>query len=159
MGSMTKLTVGFAMVFGISFGAKAQSIVSFHDLHVECIGMQPDGSQTLRSTGTGKTRADAVKQAKKNAVWAVIFDGIYEGKSGCDMRPLLCEANAREKYEDYFNIFFADGGDYKEYVSTEDEKRHSREKSQNKYYKKYTVTVRVLRNELKSRLKQDNILK
>lgn len=49
----------------------------------------------------------------KNAVWTVIFDGIREGVAGCNMRPLVTEANARERYEDYFNTFFADGGDYK----------------------------------------------
>lgn len=156
---MVKLTMSLAVALCMSVSAQAQGVASFHDQPVECLGVELDGSQTLRSTGSGNTKSDAVEQAKKNAVWAVIFDGIRQGKAGCDMRPLLNEANAREKYEEYFNIFFADGGEYKKYVSMEDEKRRSKDKSKNKYYKNYTITVRVLRSELKARLKQDNVLK
>lgn len=159
MRTIVKLTMSLAVVFVMSVGVQAQSVVSFHDQPVECLGVELDGSQTLRSMGSGNTKSDAVEQAKKNAVWAVIFDGIRQGKAGCDMRPLLNEANAREKYEEYFNIFFADGGEYKKYVSMEDQKRRSKDKSKNKYYKNYTITVRVLRSELKARLKQDNVLK
>lgn len=140
-------------------GTYAQSVASFHEQPVECLGVELDGSQTLRSTGSGNTKSDAVEQAKKNAVWAVVFDGIRQGKSRCDMRPLLNEVNAKEKYEEYFNIFFADGGEYLKYVSMEDEKRRSKDKTKNKYYKNYTITVRVLRSELKARLRADNILK
>lgn len=126
---------------------------------VECLGVELDGSQTLRSKGKGKNKADAVEQAKKNAVWAVLFEGIHAGSAGCDMRPIVSEANAREKYEEYFNAFFRDNGGYKDYVSTEDEKRWSKEKSKNKYEVIYIITVRVLRPELKNRLRQDKILK
>lgn len=126
---------------------------------VECLGVELDGSQTLRSKGKGKNKTDAVEQAMKNAVWAVLFEGIHAGTPGCDVRPLVAEANAREKYEDYFNAFFRDGGAYQDYVSTEDEKRWSKDKTKNKYEVIYTITVRVLRPELKNRLRQDKILK
>lgn len=126
---------------------------------VECLGVELDGSQTLRSKGKGKNKADAVEQAKKNAVWAVLFEGIHAGAAGCDMRPIVAEANAREKYEEYFNAFFRDNGGYKDYVSTEDEKRWSKDKTKNKYEVTYTITVRVLRPELKNRLRQDKIIK
>jgi len=153
------LIISIVVAFSIAGVVKAQGVVSFHEQPVECLGVELDGSQTLRSMGSGNTRSDAIEQAKKNAVWAVIFDGIRQGKPGCDMRPLLNEANAKDKYAEYFNIFFADGGEYKKYVSMADQKRRSKDKSKNKYYKNYTITVRVLRSELKTRLKQDNILK
>lgn len=137
--------------------SKAQT-ASFQNGTVECLGVELDGSQTLRSFGKGRNKADAVEQAKKNAVWAVIFEGIRSGIAGCDMRPIVSEANARDKYEEYFNIFFMDNGEYKKYVSSEDEKRRSKDKSKNKYVKNYTVTVRVLRSELKARLRADGIL-
>lgn len=69
------------------------------------MGVELDGSQTLRVLGYGRNRSDAKEQAMKNAVWAVVFDGIREGVSGCNMRPLVTEVNARERYEDYFNVF------------------------------------------------------
>ena len=124
---------------------------------IKCIGVELDGSQTLRVLGYGRNRADAKEQAMKNAVWAVIFDGIRDG-SGCNMRPLVTEVNARERYEDYFNIFFADGGEYKKYVSLRDTKKRSATKAKDKVGYSYELTIRVLRSELKNRLKADNVI-
>ena len=54
---------------------------------IRCMGVELDGSQTLRVQGYGRNRADAKEQAMKNAVWAVIFDGIRDGAdAGCNMR-------------------------------------------------------------------------
>lgn len=132
---------------------------SFHKQGIECLGVEGDGSQTVRVTGTGRNKADAEEQAKKDAVYAVIFDGIRSGAGGCDMRPLINEVNARRKYEDYFDIFFLDKGEYSKYVSMEDARRGSKIKSKNKYFKSYRITVRVLRPELKARLIADRVIK
>ena len=94
----------------------------------------------------------------KNAVWAVIFDGIREGAEGCNMRPLVAEVNAKERYEDYFNLFFADNGEYKKYVSLRDTKKRSGGRSKDKLGYAYDLTIRVLRSELKARLKADNLI-
>lgn len=125
---------------------------------IRCMGVELDGSQTLRVQGYGRNRDDAKEQAMKNAVWAVIFDGIRDGVEGCNMRPLVTEVNAKERYEDYFNIFFADGGEYKKYVSLRDTRKRSSAKSKDKLGYAYDITLRVLRAELKSRLKADNVI-
>ena len=158
VNNMKKL-ISLLLQMILASSAMAQDVSSFHEQEIECLGVELDGSQTLRSFGSGRNKADAVEQAKKNAVMAVIFYGIRGGMSGCDTRPLLNEPNAREKYEEYFNIFFMDKGEYLKYVSMEDQKRRSKDKSKNKYVKNYKITVRVLRSELKARLKADNVLK
>lgn len=94
----------------------------------------------------------------KNAVWAVIFDGIRDGVEGCNLMPLVTEVNARERYEEYFNIFFMDNGEYKKYVSLQDTKRRSGGKSKDKLGYAYDLTVRVMRASLKARLKSDNVI-
>lgn len=94
----------------------------------------------------------------KNAVWAVIFDGIREGSGGCNVRPLVTEVNASERYEDYFNIFFADDGEYKKYVTLRDTKKRSGGKAKDKLGYSYDLTVTVLRPQLKARLKADNLI-
>lgn len=124
----------------------------------QCLGVELDGSQTLLAWGEGKNKADAEEQAKKNAVRDVIFKGIQAGKSDCTKLPLVNTPNARQKYEDYFNAFFADGGDYKNYISMSDQKRRSGDKEHYQYGEKRSVTVRVLRSELKKRLQNDGIL-
>lgn len=125
---------------------------------IRCLGVELDGSQTLRVLGYGRNRGDAKEQAMKNAVWAVIFDGIRDGSQGCNMRPLVTEVNAKERYEDYFNIFFADKGEYKKYVSLKDTKTGSGGKKKDKIGYNYDLTIRVLRSELKARLKADNVI-
>ena len=125
---------------------------------VRCMGVELDGSQTLRVLGYGRNRADAKEQAKKNAVWAVIFDGVKDGVEGCNTRPLITEVNAKERYEDYFNIFFTDNGAYKEYVSVRDTKLRSGGRSKDKLGYSYDITIRVLRPQLKARLKSDNLI-
>lgn len=138
--------------------ATAQTQGVYARTSVRCLGVELDGSQTLRVQGYGRNRADAKEQAMKNAVWAVIFDGIREGVEGCNMRPLVTEVNARERYEDYFNIFFADNGAYKEYVSLRDTKKRSAGKEKDKVGYSYDLTIRVLRAQLKARLKADNVI-
>lgn len=102
---MKKVILCMLMVFATSVSAMAQKQAIYDRSSIKCMGVELDGSQTLRVLGYGRNRSDAKEQAMKNAVWAVVFDGIREGVSGCNMRPLVTEVNARERYEDYFNVF------------------------------------------------------
>lgn len=102
---MKKVILCMLMVFTTSVTIMAQKQAIYDRSSIKCMGVELDGSQTLRVLGYGRNRSDAKEQAMKNAVWAVVFDGIREGVSGCNMRPLVTEVNARERYEDYFNVF------------------------------------------------------
>lgn len=128
----------------------------------ECMGIELDGSQTIKAWGNGRNRSDAVDQAKKNAIRDVIFFGINEGKSECNSKPLIFEVNAQDKYEDYFAKFFADGGEYKNFISLRDERifdKLSRDKKKARESVTHGMIVRVLRNELKAKLITDGIIK
>lgn len=158
-------TLLIALLIFFSTSVYSQSTTSaYADYEVECLGVELDGSQTLRAWGIGRNRKDAIDQAKKNAVRVVLFKGIQAGLSGCNTKPVVFEVNAEEKYEDYFNVFFMDGGEYSKYVSMKDEKRVSlfkkdKDKEKSKHFVKYGITVRVLRSELKKRMEEDYILK
>ena len=154
---MKKLFLTIVAVLSITY-ADAQTQPVYGRYSVRCMGVELDGSQTLRVQGYGRNRSDAKEQAMKNAVWAVIFDGIKDGVEGCNMRPLITEVNAKERYEDYFNIFFADNGAYLEYVTLRDTKRRSGGRSKDKLGYAYDLTIRVLRPQLKARLKADNVI-
>jgi len=136
----------------------AQVADALAQYETECLGVEGDGSQTLRAWGFGKNKKDALAQARKNAVYDVIFKGIRTGMAGCNTRPLVNEVNARERHEDYFDKFFVDGGEYMKYVSDADEKRSSKDKSKNKLGVRYGVTVRVLRSDLRAKLKADGLI-
>ncbi len=163
MNIFRKLGVLVTMMF-CSYSIFGQTTTSaYYEYEVECLGVELDGSQTLRVWGAGRNKNDAVEQAKKNAVRIVLFKGIHGGLSGCNTKPVVFEVNAEEKYEDYFNVFFMDGGEYLKYVSMKDEKRTNifkkdKEKEKSRHFVKCGITVRVLRSELKKRLANDNIL-
>jgi len=143
-----------------------QRIAGNYNFEISCLGTELDGTQTVESWGYGRNRYDAAAQAKKNAVYAVLFDGIRagraDGRAACELRPLLSEVNAREKYEAYFNKFFKDGGEYLKYVSLRDERidhKTYRAKKGATHGTKRSVIVRVLRPKLKQKLIDDGILK
>lgn len=139
--------------------AQKTSVYAYTNNTLECLGTDLDGSQTIRVSGIGRTRADSREQCRKNAVWAVIFNGVTGGIGNCNMRPLINEPNAEEKYEDYFNIFFTDNGEYLKYCSMQDNKKFSQKKAKAKTHANYTYTVRVFRSQLRQRLIEDGVLK
>jgi hypothetical protein len=144
----------------VTYGQK--STAGNYTYKTECLGVEMDGSQTLKAWGNGRNRLDAVAQAKKNAVRDVIFNGINEGRQDCERRPLVPEVNAQRKYEDYFNKFFADGGEFKDFISLKDEKildKISRDKQKARESVTHGLVVRVLRAELKQKLIADGIIK
>ena len=64
--------------------------------------------------------------------------------------------------EGYFNKFFADGGEYAQYVNTKDERildKVERNKMKNDESRTHGVVVRVLRSELKTKMINDGIIK
>jgi len=140
-----------------------QHLAGNYTFKTECMGIELDGSQTLKAWGDGRNRNDAIEQAYKNAVNDVLFSGISNGKTDCNIKPVIFEVNAREKYEDYFNKFFADKGPYKEFVSEKDGSQYHieviKERKQAGSQEKYGVVVRVLRAELIAKMKTDGILK
>lgn len=160
---------GCAAIAFLSSCGRSNTSYSFYSYQTECVNIERDGSQTLKAYGMGKNRTDAEAQAKKNAVYDVIFKGISSGSRECQARPLLLEVNAEEKYRDYFNAFFANRGphgnfsDYSRFVTLQDERFSQRIKrkpnTQNADQDVYSLIVRVLREELKQQLIQDGILK
>lgn len=146
------------MMLGVT--CYAQGVMGIYtQFETECLGVEEDGTQTLRVWGSGKNKNDAQDQARKNAVRDVIFKGIRNGVEGCNMKPLVTEVNAREKYEDYFNKFFRDGGKYEDFVSGKDSKQKMKKIEKTDMGVRVTLIVRVLRPKLKERLQKDGILK
>ena len=124
---------------------------SYYTYKTECLGVELDGSQTLRAWGTGKNKKDAIEQAKKNAIHDILFQGIHDGQSKCSVKPLLTEVNAADKYEDYFNAFFQDKGSYQTFVSGEENGRTTRIQEAIKNQLKYGIVVFRTKKTLTSR--------
>ena len=165
-----KLTIILGTAFSLavistvisSCGSTQMKGAGNYTYETECMGVEGDGSQTLKAWGNGRNREDAIEQAKKNGVRDVLFKGIRNGKTECNVKPVLFDVNIREKNEAYFNAFFADQGPYKEFITGEDGSDmhfsvvQGRKKAGDQ--ETYGVVIRVQRAKLQDRMIQDQIM-
>ena len=75
------------------------------------------------------------------------------------LKALLLEVNAEQKYEDYLNVFFAEGGPWQNYCNLRQRRILSSNFARTDAQVVAQVSVTVFRNELKARLIADGILK
>lgn len=155
------LTLVFAVV-GASCNTSRQ-IYTNYTYETECLGNGQDGFQILKTWGKGRTRSEAIGQAQKNGVRDVLFKGVTKGPGGCFVRPIITEVNAQERYEEFFNSFFSDNGDYKKFVTRKTnavDNINIKEKSARAGYEKtYSVVVEVSYANLRSYMQSKGILK
>lgn len=132
--------------------------LSYYNFGTTAISVLPSGLITMRAWGGGPDKARAIEEAMKNAVSDVIFKGV-KGASGYAGQAIVTEVNARERYAEYFDLFFADGGEYKKFVTETSSKDKSRTRAKSDGRQNFGVTVTVDRNALKQQLRQDGIIK
>lgn len=143
---------------GSAMAKKEVKVSSYIPTKTVYMNTEGDGSITVRAHGHGTNRNDAIKQAAKNALHDVIFEGVAVPGNAELSKPLVMAVNAEEKYAAFFNAFFADGGEYKKFVTTEDRKSGSNKKEKNEVNVKLGTTVRILRSELKLYLIDNGIV-
>lgn len=133
---------------------------AFYNYDSRIISSELDGSYNIRAFGRARNAVAAYEEARKQAVYDVLFNGVQSSNSRItSLRPLLLEVNAKEKYEDYFNAFFADRGAYQEYTSYSDARILTDNKYSNNLQILVQVSVTVDVKSLKQKLIEDNILK
>jgi hypothetical protein len=164
MKCLTKgaVTICFGLAVLLGGCGSRKEIAGNYTYKTECLGSELDGSITVKAWGNGRNSSDALEQAKKNAVYDVLFNGIREGKSQCRQMPVLPAGNAKIKNEDYFHVFFKDGGEFLKYVSLQDERygeKWNRDRKGARHSVTYGIVLRVHRSSLKNKLINDGILK
>ena len=158
MKKKSVLVIGISLILLSGCASKKITTAAFHNYNTESMGKSMDGSQILRVWASGRNRANAIEQAKKRAVYDVVFTGITSGSGECNAYPVIDEANARKKYEEYFDTFFADGGAYRQYVTTVNQKKSSVDKLQGDGTVMFGIIVSVNRSALYQRFVSDNII-
>lgn len=159
MKNVKFIMVGAVLCTLVACKSQRQSVGSYYQTSPpECLGQQMDGFLTLSVWGQGATLEEARLQALQEAVRAVIFDGIKDGNRDCDSKPLVTGVNAKEKYQSYFQQFFASGGLYLHYVSASESEEVDEKIIERKVRKKVRVKVRVDSYHLKQQLINDKII-
>mgnify|MGYP001162752491 FL=1 len=132
---------------------KLKKTGSYYQNKTSCVQDKMDGSFVLKAWGKGKDKKEAIDQAQRNALNDIIFEGIRGGQF-CKLMPLVAEVQAKEKYSSYFYNFFQK--DYKKFIKIEDSPK---KRMKSKKVTNYSFNVIVLREALKIKLKNDNIIK
>lgn len=132
---------------------------AYYDYESKVIASHSDGTYTIRAWGRSRNALGSYDAAQKQALEDVLFHGV-KAQSGnmTDLKPLVLEPNAREKYEDYFNLFFSDEKIWGQYVTMHDRRIFTSDYQRTDAQMLAQVTVAVNRALLKKRLQDDGII-
>ena len=159
---MKKFFCHIALIIAIIFcgiGCAVHKTSAYSNYETLIIGTELDGSYTLRVCGKARNSLDAYVQAGKQAVKDILFKNLFfTNTKDSPLKPLLLTPNAEQKYEDYFNAFFADGGEYQNYMSMKEKRVGSSKFSKTDAQATCITTVCVYRSKLKQKLIEDGIL-
>lgn len=89
---------------------------SQYNYELACLGVGNDGTKLLKVWGYGKKVDNAIYDAKRTAVAAVIFRGVPAG-NGAAPTPSILPVDGYEQHIDFFDEFFKDGGMYLSFVN------------------------------------------
>ena len=133
---------------------------AFYNYESRIISSELDGSYNIRAFGRGRNAVVAYDEARKQAVYDILFNGVQSSNSRISsLKPLMLEVNAKEKYEDYFNEFFVDGGLYRKFTNLHDTRIITENWHNDGLQVLVQVSITVDRKALKQKLIDDNILK
>ena len=156
--SVKVLLVSAILIIAASCGTKVSQ--AYYDQKPQIISTELNGTYAITCWGTGRNSDEAMKELKKQAVYEVVFNGVASASSNIQsLKPLILTVNAKDKYADWSNKFFADGGEYLKYCS-----KHDRRTGTSKFYKtgnqvKCQGVVSVDVAGLKAALKESGIIK
>ena len=153
--------IGFLSCFGLHGQSRKESKIAGYTIdnyEVECLGTGKNGTELFKIWGYGRKPDDAVIQAKKNAVHAIIFKGIATGISGCSSISLIQDINIESENAEFFNEFFDKDGEYLRYIEITGEGAEDVIKVNSRMYK-ISLAVSVNRDRLNSYLVQKKIIK
>lgn len=112
--NITLILLSIVFAFSCSSPKEIPTTATFYDYEVQFIRTGTEGTELFKVFAYGGNEKECIEAAKKNAVKALIFKGV---PSSGNPKPMVNEVGAEEKYRDYFNEFFKDGGKYLNYVA------------------------------------------
>ncbi|BAO76876.1 hypothetical protein [Winogradskyella sp. PG-2] len=129
---------------------------------LECEGIAKQGSKLVKVWSYSKNPKHAISRGMKNAVHGIVFKGYAGGGQGCtSLKPLVKSAETETKFKEFFDKFFADGGEYLKYVSAATDGSIApgdRLKISRREYK-IGVIVNIQFDQLRKRLESEGIIK
>lgn len=146
------------LIVSLFFIACKSPISGYYSYDTECMGKNYDGSQVVKTWGTGQDIKRAKIRAYQEALHDILFEGISNGNSDCSVRPLITEVNALEKYESYFNHFFSEKGNYRDFIKLTRNNQKIVRNNQSNVKEAYAYIIEIDVPSLRQQLKTDDII-
>ena len=118
---MKKFIISVLLIFFITvplMAEKKQSRIDMDAWRYEIVsaGEGQQGSYKIKVWTFSKKTKVSEDLFKKYAVHGVLFNGIPAYKRTSEKKPLIMDPQVKITYDDFFQKFFADGGDYENFV-------------------------------------------
>lgn len=135
---------------------------SKYNYEVATLAVGVDGTKLVKVWGYGKKAEDAIRHAKELGVACALFHGFPAGSNGSAApTPAIIKSAAEpEAHQDYFDNFFAPGGQYLQYVNLSDNGPSSdRVKDKTTKMYKVGVVMSIAYDELRKEMERQGIAK
>ena len=151
-----KFNYGVLLIF-ISFQLISFTSKNNRNYQTKCISIEADGYVITKIWDTKKGKNYNTEQARKDAVYAVLFSGI-SGENGCVTQPpILNKTEEQENFKRIENRFFAKKGKWSIFTRTAATETTLPANLGVKNWKVYQVSVS--KNELRKYLEDQKIIK
>jgi hypothetical protein len=153
----------FSLVVSSVFGQTRKERKAMYDsqynYELSCLSVGLEGTKHIKVWGYGKKVDNAIYDAKRTAVAAVIFRGIPAG-DGVAPTPSLLPIDGYGQNMDFFDEFFKDGGMYLSFINvTTDGTPGGADNIRMSHGYKVAVSARINFNELRKYLQDKGIVK
>lgn len=153
------LLIALATIVGQTRKERKAMYDSQYNYELACLGVGNDGTKLLKVWGYGKKVDNAIYDAKRTSVAAVIFRGVPAG-NGAAPTPSLLPVDGYEKNMEFFDEFFKDGGMYLSFVNlTTDGTPGGSDNIKMSHGYKVAVSASINFNELRKYLQDKGIVK
>ena len=117
-----------------------------------------DRTSIVKAWGLGKNVAEAKEDAKRTAVYCILFKGIEASDQviSSDLRPMINNPSIEQEHKAYFDAFFAKNGKYQQFVRFADEEGRLAVGDAIRTANGYKVGVVVVVNKLLLRTELEN---
>ncbi len=159
MMKIVKILLLLAVVAGVSsvsaMSRKKES-VRVENFELETIGVGLQGTKVFKIKSYGSSKDKALKQAKRDAVYACIFRGLPPGKDA-ESTPAICCDDDYNQHRAFFDSFFEENGNYLRYINQVGMPSGSDMLKVSKGYR-VALTVQAMYDDLRKYLEQKGIV-
>lgn len=116
-----------------------------------------DGMSLVKVWSYSKKSRVAAEQCRKNAIHGILFKGYAAAEGNTSQRPMIKDPNAMTTHADFFETFFSDGGNYRQFVSEITDGSQEVKRVGKQY--KVGVVVTVSKEQLRKYLESQDIIR